>query len=453
MSEHIYETIEELMEKAAQAEGKSMRSIDKYNRLGNAKNKGMFGHIIEESHFEYAINSDSNADFKELGIELKVTPVKRLKNGAISVKERLVLNVIDYMKEYKLTFETSSFMNKNEKILLMFYLWDESIKDNDYTIVKSHLMQFNEDDLYVIKNDWQIIVEKIKAGKAHEISEADTNYLSACTKGASASSTRQQPFSDIPAKQRAFSYKVSYMNTIVRQLMNHDTLTSIIKDDSLKTKTLTEILEDKFRPYYEKSFEEISDQLQLGLTTKTKNYVQLLASAILGVRGTSLDDIEEFSKANIKIKTIRLKANGKLTENMSFPTFKFMDIIEQNWEDSQLYEIFSTQKFLFVVFQYDEHNNLIFKKIKIWNMPYDILENQVRETWEETVRVIKEGIEFIPKGKVMSNNLPGSSFNNVCHVRPHARNAADTFPLPDGRSLTKQCFWLDAKYLFEVISE
>lgn len=43
---------------------------------------------------------------------------------------------------------------------------------------------------------------------------AYTMYLAACTKGANAASVRRQPFSQIPAKQRAYSLKGSYMTQV-----------------------------------------------------------------------------------------------------------------------------------------------------------------------------------------------------------------------------------------------
>ena len=39
------------------------------------------------------------------------------------------------------------------------------------------------------------------------------------------------------------------------------------------------------------------------------------------------------------------------------------------------------------------------------------------------------------------------------HVRPHARNAADTYPLPDGRAMTKQCFWFNRTYVETIVKE
>ena len=42
------------------------------------------------------------------------------------------------------------------------------------------------DDLKIIEEDYKTIIDKIAEGKAHELSESDTMYLGACTKGATA---------------------------------------------------------------------------------------------------------------------------------------------------------------------------------------------------------------------------------------------------------------------------
>lgn len=150
----IISTIDDLLTVAKGAEGLSFKDIDSTDRLLMKGNKGGLGQIIEESLFGYEINSSSEADFAELGVELKVTPVKINKNSSISAKERLVLNIINYMDEINFTFETSSFWRKNEQLLIMFYLWEANKDRKDYTILKSILFSYPEEDLEVIKNDW-----------------------------------------------------------------------------------------------------------------------------------------------------------------------------------------------------------------------------------------------------------------------------------------------------------
>ena len=82
------------------------------------------GQLIEKYHFHYIPNNESRPDFPEAGLELKTSPIKTLKNGEFRVKERRVLNIINYIEEYKLTWESSSFWKKNKRLLLMYYLYE-----------------------------------------------------------------------------------------------------------------------------------------------------------------------------------------------------------------------------------------------------------------------------------------------------------------------------------------
>jgi DNA mismatch repair protein MutH len=84
-------------------------------------------------------------------------------------------------------------------------------------------MEFSNHRLRNNQKDWELIKQKIAEGKAHELSEGDTFYLGACTKGANASSVRKQPFSEIPAKQRAYSLKQGYVNHIIASIANEAT--------------------------------------------------------------------------------------------------------------------------------------------------------------------------------------------------------------------------------------
>lgn len=43
------------------------------------QNKAYFGHAFETNFYNYDINSTSAPDFEEAGVELKVTPYKKIK--------------------------------------------------------------------------------------------------------------------------------------------------------------------------------------------------------------------------------------------------------------------------------------------------------------------------------------------------------------------------------------
>ena len=175
---------------------------------------------------------------------------------------------------------------------------------------------------------------------------------------------------------------------------------------------------------------------------------------------------EEFVKANIVVKSIRLEENGTMRESMSFPPFKFIELADQKWEDSDVYEYFSETKFLFVVYR-RQGEEYVLKGARLWNMPAADLDGTVREGWEEVQRIIKEGVRFTvnPDGRI-SNDLPGKKDNRIIHIRPHATRSAyrlnngiirgnverDANPLPDGQWMTTQSFWINNSYILEQLS-
>lgn len=437
--------------------GKTLREIcDSKISQHRYKGKGNFGQLLEKYYFGYNPNSKSEADFFEIGMELKTSPLKQLKNKEYRSKERLVLNIIDYNKIVNQQFEYSDFWKKNANILLIFYFHQERKDILDFLIKLVDEWNFPSTDLEIIKNDWELIKQKINDGKAHELSEGDTFYLGACTKGANAFSVRKQPFSNILAKQRAYSLKQGYVNHIIASISEDETNVygKLISSLSVaKNQTIEEIVICKFKPYYGKSIQEILVSTGVEINTNAKNFYANLTKVILGIE---LDkEIEEFEKAEIIVKTVRLKENNLPKEDISFPNFKFEEIINEKWEDSNFKDILE-RKFLFVFFQF-ENEQLILKKVKFWNMPYvDILEAE--KVWKKTKEIVSKGKivkEII--GTTRYTNFPNKSFNSVSHVRPHANNAADTYPLPIRDKLTnvneytKHCFWLNNSYVRDKI--
>lgn len=447
-------TKEEIEKISEEVVGKTFGELGefKYN-LDDFNYKGGMGVLMEENVFQYEANSDANPDFYEAKIELKVTPVKKNKNGTYSAKERLVLNIINYMEEYKNTFETSSFWHKNENLNLMFYLWEEGVPRSDYKIIKHLLYTYPEEDLLIIKQDWEVIVNKIRNGLAHEISEADTLYLGACTKGANKESVREQPFSEILAKQRAYCLKTSYMTNLVRTRVMDEYTESLISAEELQNKTFEESLYDKIKSFIGKSKTELINKY--GLNPKSKDVIERIFAKMLGIKG-KVNDTDEFQKANITCKTIRVNEDNTITESMSFPAFKYKEIILEEWETSTLRNIFSENKYLFVIFK-EKNNEFYFSGIKLWNMPLSILDNEVKSVWDKTVEVIKSGNIVKSVGKTRKTNFPGMKENNVAHVRPHGRDSKDVFELPvvdkltGSQVYTKHCFWLNNKYIETII--
>lgn len=446
-----YVTKEAVLKRAQEAIDIPLKDIDKTGRLSTGK--GAIGTVIEESWYGYTPNSESEPDFPEAGVELKVTPYIKGQNGKIRAKERLVCNIINYVEEYDKTFKTSSFWHKCETMLLMSYEHINEIPKGEFKIDKAILFSFPEEDLAIIERDWSIIINKVRCGKAHLISEGDTMYLAACTKGANTSSVRQQPFSDVKAKQRAYSLKSSYMTQILNQyIFGTSTNERIITDwKQLQKHSFEDIIIGKLRPYFGKTQEHLKKQFSVE-DCSAKNLNEVLLAKMLGIKG-KIAYTDEFQKACIVPKTIRVERNGKIKESMSFPTFDFIKLSkETEWEESELYNYIAPTKFMFVIFQENDNGEYVFERVKFWNIPNDDLD-EVQCVWERTVKTIREGVILETKNGKVYNNLPKQSESTVAHVRPHGKNGSDKLILPDGRMMTKQCFWFNRTYVEKQVKE
>ena len=423
-----------------------------HNYLG----KGHFGQILEEFYFQYKPNSDAEPDFKEAGLELKSSPLKRLKNKQYRAKERLVLNIINYLEEANQTFETSSFWHKNAHLLLVFYLHQANTDVLDLVIKLVDNWQFPEVDLAVIKQDWALIQRKISTGKAHELSEGDTFYLGACTKGSKGGNPREQHNTKILAKQRAYSLKQGYVNHIVATISKNQTEVFgklISAPNLLKNQSLESLVVSKFKPFYGKTVAELVDIFKFKQNISVKSFYANLTNAILDVELGK--KIEEFEKAEIIIRTVRLKNNNLPFEDISFPCFEYKTLVTEPWEDAPIKERFE-HKFLFIFFKI-VGGQFVLQQAKFWNMPYtDLLE--VEKVWLEARRVVNAGaIVKNVKNRKRYTNFPNKKFNKVSHVRPHTNNAANTYPLPTqdlitgALAYTKHCFWLNNSYIRDEI--
>lgn len=407
--------------------------------IRNNRSRGSFGDILERHYFEvHPDNRSGLPDFDRAGVELKSTPMRR-RGSRLVAKERMVLSMIDYMGLPEETWESSSFLLKNRRLLTVFYMHEDGRAVIEYRIRIVGLWEFPSDDLKIIQDDWLKIQTKVLQGRADEISEGDTNYLGACTKGRDANSNwRQQPFSNKMAKGRAFSLKASYVNSMIERMVGRGDAepveNKLVKDPTeLKDRTFEDLVIGRFQPYIGKTTDDIARELGVTANTRTKNFNDLVTKAILKVK----DRIIEFEKADIVVKSIVLETSGRLKESISFPAFDYIELMnETKWEGSKIREMFE-RRFFFVVYQKRPDDARVLTNVMFWSLPVrDLLE--VKKVWLSTRKAIQEG---------RYTDLPKISDNSVSHIRPHGRNALDVVPTPDGGITMKRCFWLNAKYI------
>ena len=420
------------------------------------KGKGGIGQMVENLYFFLDTNNNPEADFSAAGMELKCTPLKNGKDSNYLIKERLVCNMINYCEVVKEEFEQSHFYLKCQLMLLLFYLYKKNCDNLDLEFIFSVLWKLPEKDLLVIKNDYDTIIDKIKSGQAHLLSEGDTMYLGACRKGQKGDSLMKQPFSEEGAPRRAFSLKMAYMRTILQYVLdsgnnavaNFDfSVEQLVTTEELSKQSFDSILLNRIKPYIGKYYNDIAEEKDVDLSNNPKSKFAMIANAILSNGNCSnVNRSEEFLKAGLTMKTIRVQYNGNIKEAMSFENIDYMEVAEcDNWYDSRLYELFSS-RFMFVVFK-EQHANkedYTLDNVFFWTMPQEDLES-AEEYWNHIRKNILENHiseEYWWKGKDKKK----------FHVRPKAQKSSDLAPAPNGVLAKKFCYWFNNEYVRQIVN-
>ena len=405
--------------------------------------KGSFGQYLEKAYFGIRTNNESRPDFWPIPLELKASPLKRLKNGDLTAKERIVLNIINYREMAGETFENSHFKFKNESILLVWYVHDKNLENPDKEIDLVGVWKCLEEDFEQIKQDWETIKAKICSGHAEDISEGDTFLLGACTKGSTAATSLvQQPFSPVLAKQRALCFKHGYASHIydVMQSRRNKSTQEVRFMANKKERNLEQAVLAMFEPYIGKTSAQIEDALDYHVGGKSR--LAYISRRIIGFSKKN-ESFYEFDVANIQIKTIRLEKNGKNKESMSFRNVNFCEIVGQDWEDSDLYEEL-TSKFIMVIFRRESDGmDYVLDNVRFWNMPQKDID-VCEEVWERTKYLVMYG-DY--------NHFPKKSDNPIIHVRPKGEDGGDLMPTPQGGFEKKKCFFLNREYVLHNIVE
>ena len=505
-----FKTEAELLEYTENIIGKTFKEIDSKHLLDSSsltRRKGLLGQIVETGFYNYPLNNDSKADFKNLGIELKVTGYIKNKNGSLRAKERMKLSTIDFNKIVNETFETSHVLEKCEKMLIIWYNYDREIEAKDFLITNYQLYDMGKDK-EIFKNDFEIIKGKVLAGKAHELSEGDTSYLGACTNAQTSADRTTQPYSDILPKPRAYSLKNAYMTGILRENLNtpmktwtsskpnttpitpeeinpvsniktkqstltshtseeiqpvsniktkRSTLTSHTPDikienekDSKKYKTVEEYVEDKLKPYFGKTQLEILEEISGRKYTEKipKNISKMISDELIGKDNELSEKDDLFAKTSFIIKNLPIKEDGTPRERMSFKTISLSEF-EEEWEDSFWKNYFEETTLITICYEEKNRSRNGFRILKfVKKITFD--ENDLDE-FKKTYNQIKIAIE-----KEDVNLLPtvANGFKNqLLEIAPKGVKGDNAYVNFFKRDKTKVAFMISKKLLVEKLKK
>ena len=435
--------------------------------LENVKNKGLYGQKIENLFFFIKTNNHAGADFPDIPLELKtaglVPTSSRDKHKNISgkwkAKEALPMSAISFNEIINEDFLSSKFLEKNENLLLIFYEFEKNKVIYDLKIRITGIWSFSEIPSYdkkIIIDDWELIKSKVMDGEAHNISRGDTEYLEAAPSATSDTFT-SQPYGP-KSRTRKFSFKSGYMHSVIAKLGSSNIQTESLYKEGDENISLSEKIYEKFKPYIGMSGDEIASMLgieNLDCKNAYSRVTNKLLNKIFNVPdGKQIGSyIEEFSKAEIKIKTIRLNSKNMPHEDVSLSsTLIFEEIIDEDWDNSR-YKNFIDNKFLFIFFK-ESAKGFVLDKISYWNINNEDLK-EAKRVWEIAKNRIENGqiINYFDSRNRAISFFPKSVDSYMAHVRTKGRDSKDTAKLPVKDKLTgtedfpKHCFWFNKEYI------
>ena len=499
-------SITSILDYARMLKGKTISDVVGIEKLENRKDKGMVGNALQEHYFKIPRNSSSEPDFSGAGLELKCfgfwSDGEREK-----ADQRLALTDINFMEfAAEIAFEDSHLYQKCHNMLWIAYLMKLNQARIDSEIKYVRLYEFEKvvaSDMRQIKKDYDVITKKIREGKASQLSEGDTEYLGAARTGNKESNKQNAPLGD-EALPRRFVFKQSYMSYLVKEYIIPEKEFGIkiskVKEKNCikipKGKTFEDWLEIIDRKYMGKAATKIAKLKKIRdikgiIDFERKNSFSELGYAMLGI--ASNKDIY-LQKTNTVVKAVRIKQNGIAAESSPFPNFRIMDIVNQEWVESDMFAYLSEQRFLLQIFvQKDE--NYVYTGHTMLKFTPEELEELVRPTWEDFKHKVMEGLRFHLKlngnnEPIITNNIKGKTDGQIGliklhvrdiiydisaqhilgvdekaeeYIRDHSQNGrflrkpenkekyGDT--LPNGDILPKQSFWLNRDYILQYIRE
>ena len=434
---------------------------------------GIAGDVIEQSVLDYPPDTRQEPDLDVDGVktELKTTGIKHVKkNTEFVAKEPMSITAVSPDTIVSETFYDSNFWHKLAHLLFVYYLYDSptTVKASQYAnfpIKGYQFFEFNSDDIEILKNDWTTVRNFIR--------------------------DLQEEYEDYEKEYPRISYelrpKLMYIDTAPkwpnkpRFRLKKAVVSSIIQDHFGETleqlpKTYTSFSEidetchELTKKYNGKTIQELIDLLNIDVNSINKSIGEQITVKMFGGTSKKMEGIKLFNKLGIIGKTLTLTERGLRKEDMKLFTIDFGEFTEDiNFEDSQIYDYFTNNRFLCIIFQKPnanaKWNDNIFLGFKMITFDNEFIENDVRNTWERIKDLIvndklKDVIVLDSEGHPRKNksgnimsapNFPKSSEGNV-FVRGTS-TTSNSKPLEiQGIKMYHQQIWIKGLYIVEKLN-
>lgn len=190
-----------------------------------------------------------------------------------------------------------------------------------------------------------------------------------------------------------------------------------------------------FDQYVGKNCVELNNELGLGVNLNSKSFARTIIERLLEHCQLSLDSSE------YQFKMIRIDDIGHAKNPSSLKTTDYREIINEEWELSELNKLLRPT-YLFFIVTYGPPDKSVFKGLVRYHFT-DAELNSAREVWEDTRYKIKKG----DYDNFLTDKDTGTFFFKI-----HASTVGNQIDTPTSGLETYRSFWISRRFLSRIIS-
>jgi DNA mismatch repair protein MutH len=401
--------------------------------------RGSVGAIVER-YFGIQANSEAAPDFTGAAIELKTIPLVKRARGW-TVKERTFVTHIDYGRLATEEWPTASIRPKLDSILFVFYEWQADTDIYAFRVVDTLLWHPASDVMPVLQGDWTVVREKVREGRAGDVSESDGRMLAAATKAADGAARTTQPFSSERVRPRAWALKPSLTRALYEELVLGQPTVEVAPLIGATETTFEAVALRLIAGYVGRSLGDVRRELDIP-DSGGKSEVAFLVRRMLGLTDPRIR-IAEFRRTGTEPKLVWCHVDAVPYECMSFPAFRYRELVAETWEDSDLRGQLSRLLVVPVTSPARETpvRDRVLGQPFFWS-PTDGELEAIGHEWEMYRAAIAAG---------SAAHLPTAAATSYIHVRPHGQNSRDTDDAPVVGPVVKKSFWLNKPYMRQIL--
>jgi DNA mismatch repair protein MutH len=276
----------------------------------------------------------------------------------------------------------------------------------------------------------------VRAGRAEEISESRSVALVAATKGSGGPPDRVQPHSSTLASRRAWALRPAFLRSVLERSRTGRQfaieVSTTLADGALRT----------LSAHIDSTIGEVESSLGRA-PTRAKHRAKLVVDAAIAAAGgpTSAELLER----GVDVRAVVVDETSWPYEAMSFPAFRYQELIREDWEQSEL--LARLDRFLFVPIVADQGLGAIgqgvIRRPFLWVPSESDLGGMARE-WTMYRDEVEAG---------MALQLTPAKRTHYLHVRPKGKTGLDTDPAPKVGQVVKKCFWFNKALMARIMGD